>query len=185
MVMERDIEVLEFISQFGLVRTDQVDRLAYNQIQVTNRRLKKFVDDKLLKRTKDVYGGGYLYYDRNRISLKQYRHYMIRNELYLKLLDEGCTITSVIVDKQIGSIRPDAILEYTTSTGEYHFIFVEVELRCEKADTAKYNKFFQSEYLEYCHTMPKVVYVTEKRITGALFDFVVIDTKLNSISKIL
>lgn len=183
--MNRDVAALEFINRFGLVRTDQVDRLVYNQLQITNRRLKKFVDDKLLKRTKDVYSGGYLYYDRNRISLKQYRHYMTRNEMYLKMVSDGCTFTSIVVDRQMGSVRPDAVLEYRTQAGEYHFIFVEVETCDKKTNTTKYNKYLQGEYLEYCHTLPTIVYVTDKKVVGALYRYIAIDLKLSNISQIL
>ena len=185
MVTERDSKALEFIQHFGMVTTKQVDRLVYNQFNVCNNRMKKLCDDKIIKRKKNVYGMGFIYYDRHKISMVQYKHYMVRNEMYLKMIDEGCVFEQIIVDRQLGSVRPDAVYKYKTKEDKSYFVFVEVELQITAADVGKYNRYLQGEYLEHCGSMPLVVYVTDKVIKGALYPHITINTKLTDICKIL
>lgn len=185
MVTDRDEKALEFIELFGIVTAKQVSRAVYNQIQTTGNRLLRFTKDKLLHRVKNAYDGGYCYSVKKIRSLKQYRHYYVRTELYLAMLESGCRFVDVKVDKTYGSVRPDAVMSYYTSNNELRFIFVEVELRVGATDINKYNAYFCGEYEEYFNKIPLVVYVTEKQIKWADFDYITIDTKLKQISKIL
>lgn len=180
MVMERDEAALEWIEKFKMANSKQIAQIAYGgDINITNKRMRRFVKDNLLYKKKDPYNLGYIYSAAQIRSVKQYRHNMLRNELYLKL-SEICEIHHVEVQKQYGGLCPDMILTCTYKGKDYGFFF-EVETSNNKIITEKYNNFFLTDCEYYFNKVLPVVYITTKPIKGALYDYKKIDLKLENL----
>ena len=183
MVLERDQLALEFIEKFRLASSRQVSNIAYHNIDVANRRLKKFTKDKLLYRIYNPIQSGYVYSVNPIRSVKQIKHTMLRNEFHFKLLEMGCEIETVEVEPLWGSIRPDAvyILKYQ---GKRYAFLLEVEMGTKSCNTKKYNDFWLQEYKGYLKMPIPVVYVTRNNINNAKYDYKKVDLSLRDIDVI-
>lgn len=174
--MPRDRKAIEFLEKFRMATAKQIAKVAYDDnIKICYNRLNRLHDDKLIYKTENKIGKGYLY-SANRIrTIKQFMHDNIRNEFYLKLLDVSL-VQDVMVEKVCGSIRPD-IIATTFHEGTPYFFLVEVETNANHSSVNydKYHKFFLNEYGDYFITnddiKPIVVYITDKNIDSTKIRF--------------
>lgn len=165
MITTRDQAALDFLSNFKMGTIRQVAQISYEDDPIiANRRFKKFYDDKLITRIKNTIDQGYIYSHEKIKSLKQYRHYMLRNETYLKFL-AYTDVQEVVVEKTFGSIRPDMTIAGMYN-GEPYLYLVECETMNNGTliDYSKYNCFFINEWKTYFSKKPIVLYVTDKKV---------------------
>lgn len=184
MVLDRDQKALDFIETFKIATSKQVSDIVYNNIDIANRRLKKLTDDKLLYRIYNPIGLGYVYSINKIKSTKQLRHKLLRNEFYFKLLELGVTITNILVEPQYGSLRPDMLVQFTYNYRNYAYL-IEVECSNNTIDTNKYNNWWLMEYKQYLKVPIPVLYVTEKRVNKARYDYLKVKLSLSDIDSIL
>lgn len=185
MVLERDQIMLDWLNMFKIATPQQLNQVAYNNMDACYRRLRKLYSDKLIRREKNTIGLGYVYSTARIRSMQQAQHSFIRNEFYLKL-NNVSIIKEVMVEKVFGSVRPDAVFMGLYNNKPY-FFFVEVETNSNKhrVNTDKYNNFFLSEWREYLKTKPIVIYVTDKTIvSNSNFEYRKINTKLDKFETI-
>lgn len=182
MVTARDRLMLDWLEQFRMATAEQINRVAYNNMPVTWKRLRKLAEDGLIYREKNTIGQGYLY-STNRIrTIKQFTHDNIRIEFYFKLAEHS-TIDTILVEKVFGSIRPDALFigDYE---GDQYFFLLEVETNANRSSVNydKYNNFFLKEWKEFFEVKPIVIYVTDKNIDSSKcrFTFKQLNTKLDN-----
>lgn len=186
MVTERDRLALDWLEMFRTATAEQINKVAYNNMQVCWKRLRKLKEDGLVYRERNIYDTGYVF-STNRIrTLKQFNHDYIRSEFYFKLAAHS-TISICMVEKVFGSIRPDAVFEVTCE-GECYYFLVEVETNANRSTVnyEKYNKFFLKEWEQYFYQEPTVIYVTDKKIdnTKIRFEHRVLSTKLDNFAHI-
>lgn len=186
MVTDRDRLTLDWLEKFRQATAEQLNRIAYNNMPICWKRLRRLYDDGLLYRERNVYDKGYIY-STNRIrTTKQFAHDYIRNEFYFKLA--ACSkIDTCMVEKVFGSIRPDGVFEVERN-GEYYFFLLEVETNANRSTVNydKYNTFFLKEWQKHFDYKPVVVYVTDKKIDDDRihFDYTVLSTKLTDFTHI-
>ena len=186
MVTDRDRIALDFISQFSMVTAKQVDKVAYNNIKITYNRLNRLHEDKLIYKTRNTMNKGFVYSTDRVRTLKQFLHYYIRTEFYLKL-KEVADIYTVVAGKSYGSIKPDLLISCMYHGLPYHFsIEVETNANHSSVNYDKYNRFFLSEYRNHFNVKPTVIYITDKRIDNSkiYFDYRHIKTDLSDFQKV-
>lgn len=173
MISERDQRAIDFVRQFGAANTSQILQIYFrgdkkpppNQaLLIMRKRLKKLVDDKVLKRKRYHLNMEYIYYTK---WTNQIHHKIIIADFYLKLLSMGGEIIRFGNEEQLDGLRPDAVVEYKINK-QTHWFFLEVQLN---------NSFNQQKYEDYYNsrkytsifsinghsTFPKVVIVANKK----------------------
>lgn len=184
---ERDRIAWEFVTMFKLVKIEQAARLSYDgKYQICCNRLRKMKEDGIIYAKKNVFEQGTLYCDSPRRNLKQYYHYMIRNEAYLKFREET-EINEVDVEPTFGSVQADMVL-IGFYKGKRYFYLVEVDTEAKnRIDYDKYNNFFIKEWREYFNRKPIVLYVTnlEVKKEKANYDFQVVKEDLSNLIEVL
>lgn len=185
MITERDEKMLEWLLQFKLATTKQINALHYKNITICNKRLLSLTKDKIVRRVRDPYSNQYLYSIKPIKTLSQLKHYYIRNDFYIKLFDIGCQdIFCRSVEKAMGSIIPDMCVSFNYRNKSYIY-FVEVERSDNKINVEKYNRFFVQEYEEFITDPVPVIYVTHKKIPRCNFKTISVNLKLTDIENIL
>lgn len=188
MITERDKKALDFMEVFRMATIRQIAQVAYDDdVIIANRRFKKFYDDKLLTRCRNTIDMGYIYSLDKIKSMKQYRHYMMRNETYLKFL-AYTKVHDVMVEKATGSVRADMVI-LGTHRGKAYLYMVECETiqNGTVIDYSKYNNFMINEWKEYFSIEPTVLYVTDKKIFKEKIDYnyKLIGSKLRDFDKLI
>ena len=183
MITERDQVALDFIELFGVATTHQINRVAYNNIRVCQRRLVAMLKDGVVVRESNLYSKEYLY-STKKPNLKQLRHKLLRNEFYIKIR-EIADVLSCWVEQPLGAARPDATMIITSKTDKKHYLIaVEIESSNNTINISKYEKMAQSD--DVTIPMPLVVYVTDKNIPQTkYFKWVKVSPKLDDLEKIL
>lgn len=187
-ITKRDMVAYKFIQQFKLVSIEQVNRIAYGNYQVCARNLRKLAKDELIAKTRNKHDKGILYTVDGRRSTKQYYHYMLRNELYLKLVELSDSVERVDIEPTFGSIQADMLI-IGVYKGERYFFLVECEtiVNIKPINIDKYSHFFIKEWREYFDVEPTVLYVTEKKVDKGRVKFhhQVCDLELNGLEEVL
>ena len=183
MITQRDEVMLLWLENFKVATTNQINQLFYKNRTVCNKRLLKLFEDKIIKRTKDPYSNQYIYHIKPLKTLTQLKHYYIRNEFYIKLVDMGCEIEKYVVEKTMGSIIPDLCISFIYNDVKYMY-FVEVERSEQKINVSKYNQFFIEDYEEFMTTKIPVVYITHKNIPRCNYTTIKVSLDLSDISNI-
>lgn len=183
MITNRDEDMLNWLSEFKLATTNQINSIFYNNISICNKRLLKLCKDKVVNRIKDPYSKQYIYYTKRPKSLLQLKHYYIRNDFYIKLIQLGCSINNCLVEKKFGSIIPDLYISFMYQNKQYTF-FVEIERSEQKINVKKYNRFYVCEYEEFLTQEIPVIYITHKKIPLCNYCTVVVQENLCNIEDI-
>lgn len=181
MITPRDEIALDFIEKFGVATTNQIDKIAYNNTRVCQKRLTSLVKLGVLLRCKNLYTKEYLY-STKKINLKQLKHKLLRNEFYLKLL-QIANVKMASVEESIGAIKPDAIFICSSlKTGKGYFLALEVESSNNTINVSKYEQYRAENPSK---PMPLVIYITNKRIPETNFKYVKLDLEMNNFESIL
>ena len=183
MITDRDNEMIEWLCEFRIATSSQINQLFYKNMSICNKRLLKLHKDKIIGRSKDPYSKQYFYYIKKPKSILQLKHYYIRNEFYIKLVEIGCLIKKSRVECKMGSIIPDLYVELIFNEVEYKF-FVEVERSEQKINVKKYNKFFIDDFEEYIEEEIPVIYVTHKNIPNCNYKTFKVNEDISDLHKI-
>lgn len=187
MVTERDDIALKLINDFGVATTSQLDRLAYNNTRVCQRRLASMTQSGIIFRSPNLYSKEYLYSSSKTVNPKQLKHKLIRTEFYLKLL-EIANITNLLVEPQIGNLRPDALIVCKhKKTGKGLFFALEVEISNNRINSLKYETFLDRHYdsvFKQGKEFFTVVYITHKTLPKVDYRTIKLSSDLDDIERI-
>lgn len=174
MVTDRDRIALSFIKKFKMAVPRQIAKIAYeDNLKICYNRLNRLHKDKLIYKTENKIGKGFIYSSERLRTLKQFIHNDIRVEFFLKLLQMS-DIEEVEVEPIMGSIRPD-IKVIGVYKGEPYSFLVEVETN-QNHSSINYSKnfnFLLSEWRAYFKDdeKPIVIYVTDKKVDSSKIHF--------------
>ncbi|OON99123.1 MAG: hypothetical protein ATN35_02110 [Epulopiscium sp. Nele67-Bin004] len=177
MITERDQKAISFVDLMKVATTNQIDRAIYQNRRVAQRRLAEMCNLKVLSRTKNLYSNEYLYALGGKVNTNQLKHKLVRTDVYLELLDLG-TIKMVLVEELYGQVRPDMLVLFEPyGSTETFFLAVEIEVS-NNTIKSKYNKLKSSGA-----RMPIVLYITEKKVKGANYDYLIVKPDLSDLDK--
>lgn len=168
MITERDERAIAFIKLFRIVTTNMINEEIYKSDRVCRRRLAELTKQGVLQRQKNLYTKEHIYSAR-KINTKQLKHHLLRATFYLQL-KKMATIDRILVEPELGTIQPDALI-VCKYQGKSYFFTLEVETSNNTIDITKYNRFGAGEYQQYFKVMPFVVYITDKHIDQAKVSF--------------
>ncbi|MDA3732093.1 hypothetical protein PBV87_11425 [Niameybacter massiliensis] len=174
MVTERDAIAISFLEQFNMAVPKQIAKVAYeDNLKICYNRLNRLHKDKLIYKTENKIGKGFIYSAYRIRSLKQFIHNNIRVEFFLKLLHES-DIDEFKVEPVMENIRPDLVVKGTYKHQKYSFI-VEIETK-QNHSSINYDKHFNFLLINWRKYFneddkPIIVYITDKKVDSSKIKF--------------
>lgn len=170
MIMREDEEAIKFISALEVVDTRVIHALGiYKDRKTMCRRLTKLYELKMIYRMRSVGYSGYFYgikpFVKQPYMMRQYRHKMKRNELYLMMInDPDVSDLNFYTEQKIEDLRADGIIIGKYKGKEFTFI-LECETGSKLADLRKYdNLFYRGEWKGWLPNRPKIVWLMDQEI---------------------
>jgi len=171
MITNRDMKVVDFLSEFKIAKTSTIVELFYDSYRVAAKRLTELVNMGQLSRERGGWSSEYYYFIK---KPKQLRHAMFLTDFYREL-HKVATINKFIPKPTLGNIRPDALVEYQLN-GVNRLAIIEIELSPKSDNGSKYDSFDWSAHLEY---KPELIVVTSLRYECSKYKLYKIGTDLD------
>jgi len=169
MITKRDAQVINFVNQYKVAKTSTL-AMFYSSYQVTTRRLSAIIETGELHRERDGWSSEYIYYIK---KPKQIRHALTITDFYREL-SKQVEIKKYIVEPELGSIRPDAVIGFTAN-GKSHLALLEVEL-CHKGFNVE--KYADWDWKKHFPVKPELFIVSDGRIPKMDYQTYIIGTDL-------
>jgi hypothetical protein len=155
MITKKDQDILNFIEEFHIATSKQINSLFYNNVRYCNERLKKLTDNGFIKVTRSTIDNCHAYYaDKKPVQI---HHDLIRTELYTHIV-KRYKVLEWHNEMAVGNIRPDALC-YIVDHGVTFPVVVEIHLN-NKFDFDKYN----FDLKEYLGPFPRVIICTDREV---------------------
>lgn len=166
MITKRDQDILNFIEEFHIATSSQIQKLFFKNTsyRYSRKRLQYLFNQGFIKRTRSTINNDYAYYIGKKQSLlQQVHHDLIRAELYVALINTY-EILEWNNEMVIENIRPDA-LTYIRNHGIVFPVFIEVHLS-NRFDFDKYKDFIRDNDLRAVFGItPRVIICTDRQVT--------------------
>jgi hypothetical protein len=161
MITKRDQDVLNFLEDFHIATSGQIQRLFFpNTYRYCMKKLSGLCEEGFVKHTVSTINNCRAYYIDHRPV--QVHHDLIRAELYAEL-KRRYVIKDWLNEKTVDHTRPDA-LAYIEDHGIVFPVFIEIHLN-NKFDFDKYKKLFgESDLKAMFGVMPRVLICTDRQI---------------------
>lgn len=176
MITRRNQDVINFISEFHVATSSQIQRLIYPEsYRYCMKELKKMRNDGYIKKMISTINNCHAYYiDRKPVQI---HHDLIRSELFINIR-EKFNITSWSNETPIKNIRPDAFC-FVSDHGISFPLFIEIHLS-NKFDFDKYKELIRTADLKAMFgIIPRVLICTDRNIVipniGVKFKIVELD----------
>lgn len=174
MVTSRDIEVKEFLQEYKVASTSTIALLFFPSLSACQKRLKKLVDNKEIKRDRDSITNEYIYYIKRP---KQLKHSLLVTKFY-GYISKQYKVATFKIEPVLDNIRPDAVFGFIKDDKKYIGL-LEIEISNKGFNFAKYEKFYISEqYKSFYPVMPIIFIVSNKiiKIPKSNINYVLLDT---------
>ncbi|MBB6214942.1 hypothetical protein HNQ80_001027 [Anaerosolibacter carboniphilus] len=183
MITSRDLSVIDAIEKYKIMRTSTIAKLYFPSLLMAQKRLKTMVENKEVKRMRDLTTKEYCYYIR---KPKQWRHSLLTTDFYAAA-SELIDIVSFQSEVTIEHLRCDGLIAYR-HRGKGYVAFLEVQISNTPLDVEKYKKLLYSgAYKQYFGgVFPRIIAVTNRNIPQ-INDLTIIQVKedLSNIEDIL
>jgi hypothetical protein len=157
MTTTRDLDIKEFLKEFKVANTTTIANLFFPSLSACQKRLKKMVDSKEIKRDRDSINNEYIYYIKRPQQLK---HSLLVTKFY-SYMSKQYNIATFKIEPVLENIRPDAVFGYEKH-GKKYIGLLEVEISNKGFNFLKYEKFYSSEtYKNFYPVMPTIFIVSD------------------------
>jgi hypothetical protein len=146
----RDLNAINVIGSFGLMRASVICKLIYKNERVAQRRLSAAVEAKKLKRVKS--GKEFVYYVKHP---KRTAHALTRSD-FLGYLCGRVSLIRYEAEPDYDTVRPDALIVYDMG-GQKHTALLEVQLT-NRPDIAKYKAW---DFTRWFERMPELIVICD------------------------
>jgi hypothetical protein len=183
----RDKKIIAFLDEFKAAHTGQLERLFFatdlhgNPSRASQRNctqvLGKLVGHEVIKVTKkrDAFMGKLVYFTGKEVP---FRHSLVRTELYVRMKTAGPgELYEFTPEYEVGDIRADAFASYVLN-GRGLLFLIEIQVANAAADTAKYERLYESPRAWPWSNFPRVVIVSDHGVRARQNLFIRIGTDL-------
>lgn len=179
---ERDKAIIDYLTEYGCARTETLKELFFKNehIGTCRIRLSKLHRYTAINRHRDFLFQEYIYYT---TKPKQIEHRLILTDFHRELIKLGADVVKLENEFTFfDGIRPDGFLA-CRYRGKELVAFVECER--QKPDTDKYEKFYISERWKVFRFCPKLIWITNKKVTPVKgMDLIIIKEDLSNIREV-
>jgi hypothetical protein len=179
MLVQRDLEIIDFISTFKAVSSKHIQQVFKISPTVANRRLREVIKTNEIKRIRDNFTMNYLYYVE-----KPTKHKLIVADFYSQLINQ-CEIIKFEREFKVDNIQPDVFCE-CKKNGYRYLMFVEVQLSNVEVNIQKYEDCFSSgQWKNIFSIFPRIIVISDKRYNiYSKLTIIQIDSEFKEINKI-
>ena len=174
---ERDIEIIEFIKQCGVVDTQTICKIYFDGgLRTCQIRLKKLVDNKYIKKIeRETFLEQNVFYINKKP--KQIKHKLLFSKFVAELQSLGAEILKIKSPLRIDNVIADGFIAYKLG-GENKILLVEIELT-KYFNLKKYEELYYSKkWKDMFPVFPSIVVISDKRVEKST-RYTVIDIKTN------
>lgn len=180
-----DLEVLDYLSEFKVAKTDALTRLFYKNKKYAQRRLLGLYKEKEVDRTRDHISQQYRYWIKGS-KPQQMKHSLLLTDFHAKL-SELVEVTTMKPAFKIYNLIPDGFVVYKYRN-MYYSNFIEVQLSpSRKTDTEKYKHLLHSNVWrkQFNGVFPRVIFISNRKIEKpSEYKLIQIKEDLSDIEKI-
>lgn len=157
MLTSRDLEIINFLEDYRVASTSTLAKMFFPNLNTAHKRLKTLADEGVVNRARDIITAEYIYYI---TKPKQLRHTLLVSDFYREL-SKRVKVVKFKLSPKIDYLIPDAVFGYV-HLGTSFIGFLEVEISNKGLDLAKYQKFFDGDYLKHYPIKPILYVVTDR-----------------------
>ncbi len=175
-LQDRDNKIVNFL-QICPADSDVLQRLFFTGKRTCNERLRKLTDYGYIKRWRCNVNNNYIYYVKRKPEQIDHCNYIAKS--YLWVQEHGYSIEKFKREVSVEDLRFDALIKIRDRDKEGYLI-IEVELSNNNINKKlmKYEDLFLSrKYKKYFEVMPKLLYVSNRKVQSDILDIVNVSIK--------
>ena len=174
---DRDMQIIDFIKVCGVVDTETICKMFFNNgLRTCQIRLKKLVDNKHIKKIeRETFLEQNVFYVNKKP--KQLKHKLLFSKFVAELQLLGAEILKIKSPLKIGNVIADGFIAYKLG-GENKILLIEIELT-KYFNLKKYEELYYSKkWKEVFPVFPSIAVITDKTVEKST-RFTIIDIKTN------
>jgi len=177
-LQNRDLKIIEFL-KLCPADSDTLFKLFFSGKRTCNERLRKLHDYGYIKRYRKSVNENYIYYVKRKPVQIEHCNYISKAYAWIK--EQGYQVEKFKREVLMENIRVDMLCSIH-DTNEHGYLIVEVELSNNNISKKimKYENFYLCRlYKKYFDTMPKILYVSKRKVESDIVE--VINVKLKDL----